>query len=193
MSGAPLRSSLLEITRHTPAKQQCTHLHDLTCLAVAHASRATAGNLRRRYDVSVPDRVERRTRCTLALDGEERLFWALEGLRIAASSRPRFEGLKIGTPAFREAMRAADSPDETEAAWVLQRAIFIGLGRQHDFDAMPTPRSFAGEVGGSCHAFAPERIDAGRRLLGNVHDFTREPNEILSRSLTNVETDAKRR
>ena len=114
------------------------------------------------------------------MDGEERLFWALEGLRIAASSRPRFEGLKIGTPAFREAMRAADSPDETEAAWVLQRAIFIGLGRQHDFDAMKTAREFAGEVGGGCHAFAPERLDQGLRVLGNAHDFSDGPGTILS-------------
>ena len=32
MKGAPLGDPILNLTRHAPAKAQCTHLHDLTCL-----------------------------------------------------------------------------------------------------------------------------------------------------------------
>ncbi len=192
MRDAALASPLLDITRHTPAKAQCTHLHDLTCLAIAHAARAGGETHARRYDVAVPDRVDRRSRCTLVRDGDEVLTWELEGLRIRTSSAAAFDGLQIGSKPFREAMRGAGSADETEAAWILQRAIFIGLGRQHDFDAMPTPRSFAQEVGGSCHAFAADRIDEGARQLGNVHDFTDDADALLSRARSNVGSSADR-
>jgi len=192
MRDAALASPLLDLTRHTPAKSQCTHLHDLTCLAIAHAARAGGETRVRRYDIAVPDRVDRRTCCTLTRDDDEILTWELEGLRIRTSSVAAFDGLQIGSKPFREAMRGAGSADETEAAWILQRAIFIGLGRQHDFDAMPSPSSFAQEVGGSCHAFAAERIDEGVRQLGNVHDFTDDADALLSRALSNVDESSDR-
>jgi len=186
MKGAPLDDPILDLTRHAPAKTQCTHLHDLTCLAIAHAGRTAAGGPgERRYDVSVPDRVERRAECRVEIDGREALRWSLEGMRVIAASDPDFEGQSIGSKPFRETLRSRATPDEVEAAWILQRAVFIGLGRQHDFDAMKAAREFADEVGGGCHAFAPERLDQGLRVLGNTHDFTEGPDEILTR-LPNV-------
>ena len=182
MKGAPLDASLLDLARHAPAKEQCTHLHDLTCLAIAHAGRARVGGATtRRYDITVPDRVERRAECRVDRDGAEVLRWSLEGLRIVGASDAAFEGLSIGSKPFRNALRSQAASDALEAAWVLQRAVFIGLGRQHDFDAMRTAREFADEVGGGCHAFAAERLDQGLRVLGNAHDFSEGPDEILTR------------
>lgn len=182
MKGASLDDSVLDLARHTPAKAQCTHLHDLTCLAIAHAGRATTdGPAERRYDAIVPDRVERRAVCRVGIDGAEVLRWSLEGMRVLAASDPAFEGQSIGSKTFRETIRARTTPEEVEAAWILQRAVFIGLGRQHDFDAMKTARDFADEVGGGCHGFAPERVDQGLRVLGNAYDFTERADEILAR------------
>ena len=182
MKGAALDAAILDLVRHTPAKAQCTHLHDVTCLTIAHAGRVASGGAReRRYDVTVPDRVERRAECRVEIDGEEALHWSLEGMRVTAASDPSFEGLAIGSRPFREILRDRPTPDAIEAAWILQRAVFIGLGRQHDFDAMRTAREFADEVGGGCHAFAPERLDQGLRVLGNTHDFSESADEILSK------------
>ncbi|MGB0621492.1 MAG: hypothetical protein ACPGVZ_18690 [Myxococcota bacterium] len=181
MKEARLGASVLDLVRHTPPKAQCTHLHDLSCLTIAHAGRVVSGGAaERRYDVVVPDRVERRAKCHVEVDGTEVLRWSLEGLRILSASDEDFETLSIGSKPFREVLASRSTPDAIEAAWILQRAVFIGLGRQHDFDAMKTAREFAGEVGGGCHAFAPERLDQGLRVLGNAHDFSDGPDTILS-------------
>jgi len=182
MNGIGIAEPILEITRHTPAKAQCTHLHDLTCLAIAHAGRVSrGGRASRRYDVTVPDRVERRSECHIEIDGIVRLRWSLEGMRVIEGSDTSFDGLSIGSKPFREALRGQSSADAVEAAWILQRAVFIGLGRQHDFDAMKTAREFVEEVGGACHSFAAERLDAGLRVRGNVHDFSTGPEGLLAR------------
>ncbi|MEM9175584.1 MAG: DUF2889 domain-containing protein [Myxococcota bacterium] len=180
MKGAEIAEPVLSLSRHTPSRAQCTHLHDLTCLTIAHAARALRGGAReRRYDVTIPDRIDRRADCRVDVDGMPVLHWSLRGLRIVGGSDGRFDDLSIGSKPFREALGGLDGPDAIEAAWVLQRAVFIGLGRQHDFDAMETAREFAGEVGGGCHAFAPERLDQGLRILGNAYDFSSGPEAIL--------------
>ena len=70
MEGAPLSRAVRDLLRHTSAREQCTHLHDLACLAVAHAARAAAGGAAmRRYDAEVPDRVGDETHSVLRRDG----------------------------------------------------------------------------------------------------------------------------
>src|SRR3954453_19153948 len=54
LSGAPLTTRLSALGEYAPARQNCTHLFDLTGLAVAHAARGNATT--RVYDVAIPDR-----------------------------------------------------------------------------------------------------------------------------------------
>ncbi len=182
MEGAALSLPLLELVRHTPAREQCTHWHDVACLAIAHAARAARGGpASRRYDVAMPDRIDRTTTCTLERDGERAAEWRLEGMKIVEASAGSFAGLTIGTAAFRAHLAGLADPDAIEAAWVLQRAFFIGLGRQHDFEAMPTAEGFGAMVGGSCHTYSPERMAEGLRNRGTVRDFTDRPGDVLDR------------
>lgn len=188
MEGATLATPLLDLVRYTAPREQCTHLHDLTCLAIAHASRGGAASAStRRYDVGVPDRVDRKTTCTLSRDGEAMIRWDIAGLRIADAEPPAVAGIECGMTIGSRSMRTrlAEEPgtDAAEAAWVLQRAIFIGLGRQHDFERMRTAEAFADVVGtGACHSFAAERVGDAQRVQGTVRDFTRHPERILDRS-----------
>ncbi len=183
MEGVALELPLLELLRHSPAREQCTHWHDLACLAIAHAARAARGGpAARRYDFAMPDREGRATTCSLARDEEPCARWHLEGMQIVEADDASFAGLKIGTAPFREHLARITDPEALEAAWVLQRAFFIGLGRQHDFERMPTAEVFGAMVGGSCHTYSPERMASGERIRGTVRDFTDRPGDVLERS-----------
>ncbi len=182
MEGVDLSLPLLDLTRHTPAREQCTHWHDVACLAIAHARRfAKGGPAARRYDFAMPDRVERVTRCTLHVDGAPGPWWRVEGLSITEADDDAFVGLKIGTRPFRERLAALGDADRAEATWVLQRALFIGLGRQPDFESMQTAAEFATHVGGACHTYSEARMHEGRRHRGSVRDFTHHPDRVLDR------------
>lgn len=181
MQGILLDLSLREVTRHTPARAQCTHWHDLACLAIAHAGRFERADAPlRRYDFAMPDRVERTTRCTLLRDGEPVTAWRVTGMQIAEADDPALEGLRIGTRPFREAL-ALSTGDAFEARWVLQRAFFIGLGRQHDFEAMQTATEFATHVGGACHTYSDAHMHEAQRHAGTVRDFSDAPEAVLRR------------
>jgi len=182
LEGARLASSLAALLAHTPARAQCTHLHDLACLAIAHAARLLAGGApERRYDAELPDRQRGATRAALMRDGEACLRWSLEGSAVVAACPDDFDGVSLVGRAFRERLGALRDPERAEAAFVLRRAVFIGTGRRHDFEAMQRAGQFATVVGAACHTFDPERVDHARKIHGTVRDFTGSPERIFER------------
>ena len=68
-----------------------------------------------------------------------------------------------------------------EAAWILQRAIFVGGGRRHDFDGLREAKDFAALLGAACHTFAPERVGDAKRVGDNLRDFSDTPEWLLDR------------
>ena len=183
MVGASVTRSLSALRAHTEARRQCTHLHDIACLAVAHAARAAGreGTTRRRYDVALPDRRRGATRAVLERDGEVRLVWSLDRSGIVEAIPDAFAGLPLAGRRFQARLAALEDPDEAEAAWVLQRAVFIGTGRRHDFESMRVAAEFAAVVGGRCHSFASERVDRAFKIPNTVRDFTRDTGDLFRR------------
>lgn len=185
----PLTRDLRGLHRSTAPRTQCTHLHDLACLAVAHADRlAVEGDDRRVLEVALPDRVAGETTATLdqrtASEKSEtsfRLEWQIEGNLIASSTADVFSGVPLSGRAFQAVLGVTQDPDLVEAAWVLQRAVFVGTGRRHDFERMPTAETFASVVGGACHSFAPERVAEAKKIPGTVRDFSTNPESIFER------------
>jgi hypothetical protein len=176
MEGAPINAGLRALYEFTAAREQCTHLHDLACLAARHAARAGASAVtQRRYDAALPDRVGGRTHATLCRDGALVLAWKLRKYEIVGATPEEFTGHNLASGALRNAIFDHPDPDVGEAAFVLQRAIFIGTGRMHDFEAMPSAAAFASVIGGACHSFAPERADQALRVRDTVRDFTDQP------------------
>jgi hypothetical protein len=180
MVGAPVSDRVLEVFKHTRPREQCTHLHDLACLALTHAAR---GEGRRRYDVAVPERVGGATEAVLRFDGEDLLRWGLQGNRVQRSTPDVFDGLPLAISPFLDFLldELRDRPALVEAAWILQRAVFIGGGRRHDFEGMREAKDFAAVVGAACHTFAPERVGDARRVGGTVRDFSDAPEKVLDR------------
>jgi hypothetical protein len=182
MEGVRLGRALPEIVRHTDAREQCTHLHDLACLAVAHAARVLAGGgPQRRFDVTVPDRVAGATEAHLERDGEPFARWRIRGGALEAATPREIEGMPLRGSGFHRFLAGLADPEIAEAAWVFQRAIFISLGRQWDFDAMEGAWRFASVVGSSCHTFDRARLGRARRVHGSVRDFSASPERILDR------------
>lgn len=182
MAGARIAAGLLALQAHTPARTQCTHLHDLACLAAAHAWRARGGGAAsRRLDVAVPDRAAGVTRASLSCDGVVRLEWEVRGSRVVGCAPGDFAGASLAGREFAERLASLGDPDAVEAAFVLRRALFIATGRRHDFEAMERASEFAPVVGAACHTFAPERVDEARRVHGTVRDFSDSARAIFER------------
>jgi hypothetical protein len=180
MVGAPVSDRILDVFKHTRPREQCTHLHDLACLALTHAAR---GETRRHYDVALPDRIQDETEAVLRCDGEDLLRWRLRGNRVERATPHVFDGLPLAIFPFLDFLLddLRDRPAIAEAAWILQRAIFVGAGRRHDFEGMHEAKDFAAVLGAACHTFAPERVDDAKRVGGTVRDFSDVPEQVLDR------------
>lgn len=197
--GAELVRSLAAVARHTDPRAQCTHWYDAACLAIVHAKRhAEGGAATRRYDLVLPDRRDGQTTPTLHRDGVRVLRWRVAGLRIAEATPDIFAGLSLEGRAFSEFMKSEHAGDPSgegtrsvesgaldhdlaEAALVMRRGVFIGLGRQYDFEAISHATTFAPVVGAACHTFNDDHIDAARKVVGTVRDFHASPESILER------------
>jgi hypothetical protein len=171
--GSKIESSLPAIAARTEPDRQCTHQLDLSCLAIAGAA---LGFKNRRFDATVPEMRDRSARVTLAVDGEPRLAWGLEGMTI--SDPDVFSGRHLGG-GFAAWVESQFSPEQAIEIHVLRRATFIGFGRQYDFDAMPNPIAFAAATGSRCHSFQPEVIGRAERIVGSGQNFDDRPDDLL--------------
>ena len=160
-SKTPLLPSAADVAHHADIRLQCTHLYDAAVLAVANAARGHASRI---YDATIPDRDGDRARVTLARDGATVLAWHVDGMQITGPAPYAGQGMLAG---FVKWCYATLDVEEAEAAQVLRRAVFIGLGRHYDFDRIPRAGGFAG-VAGRCHTFNEERIDEAARVHGTV-------------------------
>lgn len=162
LTGAPLTADTAALAALVPPRRNCTHMHDLAGLAVAHAAR---GRDHRRYDAVVPDRdPEGRTRAVLWRDGAEVLAWDLHRHRIAGPPPWSGRDLRAGFVAWAGANL---DPDDAEAACVLRRAAAIALGRMVDLDAYERADELREVMLGACYTFSPAVIATARRVRSN--------------------------
>ena len=172
--GAPLTTKLSALGEHGVARRNCTHLFDLSGLAIAHAARGDTG--KRQYDVAIDDRDGKRTQPEVWRDGELVLTWELNGRQLLGP--PPFEGVSLrgGFIAWAEATL---EPDEAEAASILRRACDISLGRVMDLDMFETAEMLGEQVHGTCHSFQPEMLTQAVRVKGQTRDFTDDADALL--------------
>ncbi|HEX3951453.1 MAG TPA: DUF2889 domain-containing protein [Steroidobacteraceae bacterium] len=161
LRGAGLNGLAHSVMRMTDASQQCTHLMELSGLAIAAAARSIA---ERWFDIEVSRRVEGRTVATLDRDGRRLLAWELRDTTIAAPSPYNGISLRAGMAAW--ALSNLE-PDEAEAALILRRCALISLGRAKNLDVQ-----LHAEPTGRCFVQQPERAAQGFRIVGSIVDFT---------------------
>lgn len=156
-----------EVTRVTDPSEQCTHLFELTGLAIAAAARGTA---RRQYDVEVPGRVNQRTQARLSRDGVPLLEWDVLGTVIQAPAP--YAGMDLYQGMARWALSTL-APEEAEAALVLRRATGISRGRGMNLDAQ-----IHAHPNGHCFSQQPQRATQALRIIGSTLDFAGTPEHL---------------
>jgi hypothetical protein len=140
-------------------KLQCTHLLDVSRLAMAHALTQTPVQ----YDVSIEDRVDDRTVAEVLRNGEPALRWDVHGPKVIGPD-PFTDFLIYGAPKWPQGIGV----DTLEAAWMLRRVFFIAPIREPRATINREPRfghfnymktiKMAG-LANQCYGFRPEIME----------------------------------
>ncbi|MGI9624557.1 MAG: DUF2889 domain-containing protein [Acidimicrobiales bacterium] len=166
IEGEPLSSRSTAIGEYAEATRNCTHLFDLTGLAVAHASRDVDV---RQYDLAMTDPVDEHNELALWRDGELLIYWKLDGPEIVAPAE--WVGVPLQSKFIPWAEENLDE-DVAEAAIALRRMLHISMGRGFDLDATESAAEHLDGPVGRCHTYQPEVLVGAIRSSGSVRDFT---------------------
>lgn len=165
IEGNPLSSRPSALGGYTPPTSNCTHLFDLTGLAVAHATRDIAA---RQYDLLVTDMVEGSNQLVLWRDGDLLLDWQLTKGEIVGPDE------WVGAPLHRKFIPWAEAnldPETAEAAIALRRVVHISMGRMMDLDEFESAASQGDQMHGKCHTYSAEVAITGLRNKASTRDF----------------------
>ena len=169
----PLSTSTFDIGQQVNPKANCTHLYDLTVLAMAHALR---GNTTRRYDVDMNDEAD--TTSTVNVYCDKQLIHSWETQKFAILQPDTL----AGNPMMKGFTRWATehfSGVQLEAAFVLQKGYFVGQVRMYDIDQLDGQPVVDNTVmQGVCYSYAPEVVPNAYRTK-NIRDFTDTPEQLL--------------
>lgn len=173
--GTPLSTDLSAVRRNALPRLNCTHLFDLTCLAITQAAR---GEATRQYDIEIED--ERSAPANIRVWKDDVLVhdWQCsKGLIVAPQAhagRPIMQGfMRWATNAF--------SGEALEAAIIAHQGYFVSRARRFltDRDWLLEP---AEEISmtGVCHTYQPDNARRSLRLRDVARDFTHRPEDLLA-------------
>lgn len=175
MIGMPLATAAKNINREVNPRANCTHLYDLTVLAVAHCLR---GETERLYDVAIDDEPdEQAVSASVSRDGKTVLNWQTHQWIIqepaALAGKPLYKG-------FAAWANQAFDGDEQEAAFVLQKGYFVSIARRFDSDKMAGAAAANDEsMIGVCYTYSPDVVAGAFRMDHSTRDFTDTPEQLL--------------
>lgn len=163
----------LNITANPTAN--CTHLLDLTILAITHCQRGASDRL---YDVEVDDADDQGVSdARVYLNGELVHQWQVKDFAITVPQSLEGNTLLKGFAAW---AAPCFSGDEQEAAFVLQKGFFVSQARRYDIDAMAGERNINHTtMHGSCYSYTSPRLETAARLPNTVRDFTDTAENLL--------------
>lgn len=156
------------------ARANCTHLHHMTLLAIAHAQRGGV----RQYDIEVPDEHPDPVWSVIRRDGVEVHRWRTFNGEITEPAA--FAGLTMRKGFARWASERF-SGDDLEAAFVFSNAYFVSFTRRFDTRAWtgksPTGH---GEMVGNCYSYQPQIAKDGVYLAREPRDTTAADTALLA-------------
>jgi len=177
--GAPVASSPAELLAIAPPLSNCTHLHDLTMLGIAHTQRMEAVV---QYDVEVTDAkqdgVSHLRVWRTGDDGPRVLMhhWQSKNYQLCAPAELNGKPLFMG---FSRWANEAFSGIANEAAFVLQKGNLVSIGRMLDVDAMQGSRAVDENGSVSCFTYSPPNNAIATRIGKTVRDFTDCEEQLL--------------
>jgi hypothetical protein len=174
-----------ELFANGRARQNCTHMLDLTWLAMHHARR---GGVEWIYDVAIPDALSGPLHGTLSRNGSVVQQWQVEDQRIVAPSP--LAGQSVGGGLTRWLTDGSGFSElEIEECLVLAKGFFMVGARRFKMMEGPLSDTYRDAVRGVCYGYAAERIDIAVQLGGMGRDFSRDRDLLLSTLLEPPEKD----
>jgi hypothetical protein len=176
--GASVSSSTAELLAIAPPLSNCTHLHDLTLLVIAHSQRDASVV---QYDVEVTDANQGISDLRLwrsANNGDKQLIhhWQSSNYAISSPAELKDKPLFMG---FSRWANENFSGIENEAAFVLQKGNLVSIGRMLDVEAMTGSRAIDENDRVACFTYSPENSSNAIRTGNTVRDFTRDEEKLL--------------
>jgi hypothetical protein len=175
--GLPLRR--MHETTGQDVKLHCTHLFDLTRVAIARAKVGASVQ----YDIAVEDRIERRTHGEILRNGQSVLRWDVSH-RSVTGPDPFIGHVLVGAPQWPSGL----DDDMLEAALVMRRVFMVAqirepkaavartYGPTHTLDA-----EFLSKAGilGRCFTYQAE-TGSGAHALHSWRDFAARRENLLA-------------
>lgn len=150
--GAPLAPYPVRPSAVVSARANCTHLHHMALLAIAHAGRTGT----RQYDVEVPDEHPDPVWSVVRRDGMEIHRWQTFAGAIVGPAA--LAGLPLVGGVARWAPERYCG-DELEAAFVLGNAYQVSLSRRYDTNAWAGEQAAGhSHMTGKCYGYQPEVV-----------------------------------
>jgi hypothetical protein len=176
--GAAIASTPAELLAIAPPLSNCTHLHDLTLLAISHSQRAETVV---QYDIEVTDAIDGISQLRVwrtADEGSKQLIHEWQSFNLAICSPPELKD----KPLFFGFSRWANERFrniENEAAFILQKGNLVSIGRMLDVANMVGSRAKDENDRIACFTYSPENSANAYRLADTVRDFTNDEEQLL--------------
>ncbi|MDY0067051.1 MAG: DUF2889 domain-containing protein [Steroidobacteraceae bacterium] len=171
--GRPLEE-LRRLRRAVETRLSCTHVMDMTALALAHVGEREFARL---YDVAVEDERAGCTHARVVCDGRPVHEWVIARHMIvqpsALAGRPMMQG-------FHAWARDSFADREFEAALTLQRGYFVAQARRYDTSPeRDHPAVRDNMPDGVCYSYSAPVVQRALRVEGSKRDFTHDAEALL--------------
>jgi hypothetical protein len=172
--GAPLAPYPIRPSAEVSARANCTHLHHMALLAMAHARRTGT----RQYDIEVPDEHPDPVWSVIRRDGVDVHRWQTFGGKIVGpdtlAGLPLIGGVARWAP---ERFRG----DDLEAAFVLGNAYIVSFARRYNTEAWAGEQAVGhSHMSGKCYGYQPEVVKHGTYLANASRDTTSADTPLLA-------------
>ena len=174
--GTPIDTPVGDLVAIANPLANCTHLLDLSLLAITHTQRDEAEV---QYDVDVTD----------AQDGVSNLRVFRNGMLVHEwSAGNAIDGAIVSPTAYKgntmfmgfsRWANAVFTGIENEAAFVLQKGNMVAIGNMFDVAAMAGGRAIDETERHACHTYSPANAAQAIRLGNTTRDFTDSPDMLL--------------
>lgn len=177
--GAAIDATPSQLLAIAPPLSNCTHLHDLTLLAIAHTQRP---EITVQYDIEVTDATPENASHLRVFrsgdDGERVLMhhWQSKNYMLVDPPELKDKPLFMG---FSRWANERFSGLANEAAFVLQKGNLVSIGRMLDVDAMEGSRAADENGSVSCFTYSPPNNAIATRIGKTVRDFTDAEERLL--------------
>ena len=171
--GKPLSSDSTAIGSYATPTSNCTHLFDLTGLAISHSMQ---GDSICQYDLMVTDPLDEQQVLRLWKNGELLLDWVIrEGVIISPKD---WKGVSLVGKFIAWAKGNLD-PLTAEAAIALRRMTHISTGHGINLDKLEKGAEHTDGPIGRCYTYSNEVLIRAKRMRGTVRDFTKDEHASL--------------